>query len=359
MKINSRLEKWQQAGLISADQSARILQYEKENQPQYAYYGFMGLGAIAIAIGIISLIAFNWNNISDAAKLSLDFVLLCATGAGIYVTEKNSKPIIAQILVIVFLGLILGSIGLISQIFHTGGELHQALFLFSVLSLPLILILPGRLAIHIWYLLFVTAAFSYWNDHIPTVLAVLPAGFLSISLGLANTKQFELHSKTASIWAAVFYGVGTIIVSTSIFDYNQPDNRWLSILHLLALFVPMLLSFLYFKKLSKSVVFLSIALLIYTLFLWPGFVKSSSDFIIALMFVVVWLFFGLSIEHRRLFEVCLIGMGIRFLVVYFQILGDLALTGFGLIASGILILVSVWLYTKFRESFIKGISQWI
>ena len=41
-------------------------------------------------------------------------------------------------------------------------------------------------------------------------------------------------------------------------------------------------------------------------------------------------------------------IGLRFLIVYFQVIGDLAMTGFGLVISGVVILLSVWGYNKYK-----------
>lgn len=367
VKISNHLEKWVNAGLISSDQQAKILDYENQNQSRYAYYGFLGLGAIAIAIGIISVIAFNWNHISDGVKLGADFVLLCLLGGGIFVSFRAQKLAITQILNVVFFGFILGSIGLISQIFHTGGELYQALTLFLILTLPLMLILGKRLAVHLWYLIAVVAVIDYWSSFLSTVFILVPAIFATISLGFGLIKRFEVHSKAAMPWAVVFYAIGTIVASGSILSEGDEAQLQTQLIALFSFVVPVALSFLYFRSqqrpIFKSIIFLVLALLFYTVFLWPQFAKVvASDFILALMFIIIWIcfaFFALTIEQRRLFELCLIGVGIRFLVVYFQILGDLAITGFGLILSGLIILGCVWVYAKYRESIMKGLSRWI
>ena len=55
-----------------------------------------------------------------------------------------------------------------------------------------------------------------------------------------------------------------------------------------------------------------------------------------------------SVQQRKLFQFLLFVVGVRFLILYFQAFGGLALTGFGLIMSGVLIISMVVYWNKYR-----------
>ncbi len=362
MKLAERLSRWQEAGLITDDQVQKILAYEKSSRPSYALYGFLGLGALAIAIGIVSLIAYNWDDLSDAMKLGADFTLLLLVGAAIVFTAITGRQALSQIALVVFLGLILGSIGLISQIFHTDGELYEALFLWLAITLPLVVIAGRRLSIHLWYagLLAMMSDYLLGSDREALIyFALMPALFATIGLASRFHGHFDLHRRAALPWAGALYAAGTVAASLMVGEDGFGASLYTPLLVSVA--VPIVLSFVTGLTKKQSIAF-SVAVLMYALFLSPDFLRLDSDFLAAVLFTGIWLafsFFALATEHRRLFELCLVGVGIRFLVVYFQILGDLASTGLGLIGSGILILVSVWLYIRFREPIMRGVGRWI
>jgi len=75
-KILKKITIWKEAGLISDEQFNSIRQFEEANAPKnLAAYTIISLGAIVICIGIISLIASNWEDLGDGVKLLLDFLI--------------------------------------------------------------------------------------------------------------------------------------------------------------------------------------------------------------------------------------------------------------------------------------------
>lgn len=368
MKLKEGLSRWQKAGLITEAQVQEILDYEQGHRPSYALYGFLGLGTLAIAIGIVSLIAFNWDEISGAVKLGVDFALLVIIGASIFFTAMTGRQVLSQIAVVIYFGLILGSIGLISQIYHIGGELHEALRLWTGVTLPLVLVHGGRLPVHLWFAGLLAMSMDYLihtGGDFLIFFAATPAFFATIALLCRFHGHFEVHRRAAIPWAGALYAVGTIAASFFVGEKSLSESSSRSLLYtalIVSSLLPIGLSFVAPGLTKKQSVFFSLAVALYTLFLSPQFLLMDSDFLAAVLFIAVWLFFAffaLATEHHRLFELCLIGTGIRFLVIYFQVLGDLAATGVGLIMSGFTILGAVWLYIKIREPLMKGISRWI
>lgn len=78
---------------------------------------------------------------------------------------------------------------------------------------------------------------------------------------------------------------------------------------------------------------------------WNFFVFLIPSF----LFVFFWLGIASAFRsHKRIFDLSLAIIGIRFLYFYFDLLGSLTYTGFGLIISGLLIIGCTIGYLKFK-----------
>jgi hypothetical protein len=74
---------------------------------------------------------------------------------------------------------------------------------------------------------------------------------------------------------------------------------------------------------------------------------------IATLLLLSFLFAVLS--YQRLFNLCVNLIGLRFLIIYFQVFGSLATTGIGLIVSGLIIIGAVVVWYKSR----KKVQAWL
>lgn len=83
MKLAKKLSEWEQIKLIDEKQKSAILAYESRQGKTAAVY-FERFGRFCIGLGILSLIASNWQEIPDSLKLSADILLLGLTAVGAY-----------------------------------------------------------------------------------------------------------------------------------------------------------------------------------------------------------------------------------------------------------------------------------
>lgn len=154
MKLPAKLAQWQQAGIIDSEIAARILAHEARAQAQaggrpYLLYAVLGLGALSLCIGLISVVAANWDGIPAGAKLALDLLLLLGLAGGLYrkvragAPEDEETSWLRELLVFLYYGAVLASIGLVGQIYQLGGKIEQALLLWTGVTAPLVL-LYGR-----------------------------------------------------------------------------------------------------------------------------------------------------------------------------------------------------------------------
>lgn len=85
MFLERKLKRWVDAGLITEPTKADIVSFENQSSKSSALYGVLGIGAISIVIGIISIIAANWHNISKEMKLLANFIWLTSLAIGIFI----------------------------------------------------------------------------------------------------------------------------------------------------------------------------------------------------------------------------------------------------------------------------------
>ena len=93
LSLSKKLEEWVNQHLISAQTAAAIISYEKNKSSTHKMlWGFILLGIAVIGIGIIAVVAANWNNISPFIKLSIAFFGLIMLSGSIYFLINELLP---------------------------------------------------------------------------------------------------------------------------------------------------------------------------------------------------------------------------------------------------------------------------
>jgi uncharacterized membrane protein len=369
--LKKKLHDWVAKDLLTTEQSQKILAYEEENEgSSWALMGFLILGAVVIGIGIISLIAANWHLTPPWLKLAGNFsfhFFLVFLGFKFWREEKWGY--FELVLVLIFM-LSLASIGLISQIFHTGGKLYQALQFWSIITFGLFLLSRHKFLPYLWaFTFFGTLSFSLfeaqWLREIfyksePSLFLLLPLiSFMSAVLfrhlagDTIQTKALRFTAVLMGCCSILFMEQVTKFIRLDSLDYNLTAYLPSYILGLLALLS------ISFNKNYKSVqkVLLASILAIYFLPLHLShffYVASFLMSFISISFFIALALFMITIQERRLFSVFINIVGLRFLFLYFQAFGGLAYTGFGLIISGVLMISAVILWKKN----LKKITAW-
>src|SRR5690606_9578651 len=124
MRLSGKLARWQHAGLLSAEQSAAILDYERRTHVGWQG-GLAFLGVFAIVIGVLAVVASNWQAIPPWWKLGAHLALNALVALG--VLRRWERPVIAQLCLLAWYGLTLSFIGLMGQVFHLAGSTAEAL----------------------------------------------------------------------------------------------------------------------------------------------------------------------------------------------------------------------------------------
>ncbi|HRH68558.1 MAG TPA: DUF2157 domain-containing protein [Flavobacteriales bacterium] len=159
-KLSQALPELVRDGLISADQAERIkARYATvdEQSSNRMLLVFAVLGSLLVGLGIILIIAHNWDDLSRGTRTVIAFLpVLLGQGLVLYTLRKKADVSAWRegSAVLLACGLC-AAVALISQIYHISGNLEGYLFTCSLLILPL-LYLPGSFTVALGYLGMIT-----------------------------------------------------------------------------------------------------------------------------------------------------------------------------------------------------------
>jgi len=80
---------WHQAGLIDADTRDRLLAFEAAHARPLALWAVFGIGALAIGLGLVSVVAANWQDIPAQLRLAVHLALIAGMLAALLLREAN------------------------------------------------------------------------------------------------------------------------------------------------------------------------------------------------------------------------------------------------------------------------------
>jgi uncharacterized membrane protein len=76
VNLPKRLQLWREHNVISEDDVSKILEFERSHGTRsWVGFGVAGIGVTAFITGVISIIASNWQDLSDALKIAGYFIL--------------------------------------------------------------------------------------------------------------------------------------------------------------------------------------------------------------------------------------------------------------------------------------------
>ncbi|WP_111707259.1 DUF2157 domain-containing protein [Lutibacter citreus] len=192
MNISKDLKELVEANVISEDIAGNIQAFynKKENtSPNKLFIVFGILGALLVGLGIILILAHNWDNLSRLTKTVIAFIplvigqLLC----GFTLLKKNNNTTwIESSSVFLFFG-VGASISLISQIYNIPGNITSFTITWMLLCLPLVYLMKSN-SIGFLYIIGITfyaCKIGYWTyPHVETyvywllLLLILPNYYL-------------------------------------------------------------------------------------------------------------------------------------------------------------------------------------
>jgi len=139
--LHARVDDWAAKGLITGAQAEAIradLAREADASRAAPFTILASLGGLCVALGIILVIAYNWEKFHRGWKLG-GFLVLVAATAEAYARIAAARATVAKAAVaLLWLMLPLAGIGLWAQVYQLSGDGFRPLLVWLILSLPLV-----------------------------------------------------------------------------------------------------------------------------------------------------------------------------------------------------------------------------
>ncbi len=367
-----KLRAWREAGLIDESAVARIIEWERQHERPLGLWAAIGIGALAIGLGVISVAAANWEAVPGALRLAIHLALIGAlTGyialRGDRLERDHPWGLEAALFLLGMLGL--AFFGHIGQVYQTSSPLWQPTALWLALFAPLLL-LRGQswLAAALLFLPLLLAVWDFaWTIDSPLVRREGPPdrmGALATALPVLIAPAaawMRMRSPRAALWErleefALAYAVGgasvvCLAASIAAFGPDGPTFPGLTIRAGTALAAAGLLALSRPTRSGNATAMILAAAGIAVFLAYP---VSGTQLAPGLLFMALWVAIAtcaLFASWRGLFQLAVAVVALRLIVLSFELATDLLTSGFGLILAGVLILAVAWGAVKITRRF--------
>ncbi len=366
-----RARRWEKASLITPEQAKAIIAFERERQGKRFLRGLMALALFAIGTGVLSIVASNWVHTPGAVKIGAHFLLNAIAAVTMWKAARDNNKWWREGATLLFLILNLTLIALIGQVFQLGGSWSHALALWMLISSPAVFVygesfinaLPwtiGALAAIGFNLFDVLKDMSDLNGFLGALAASLFTPLILMAGGM-NIKLTSVRPQ----WSVVLFRIGALILASSatlasFWWYGDTSELHKTLAStgsfgtgyaemLAVCFSAFLAAWAWFRLSHRggkidvtglAFVIGSLVSSILPLVLMAG----EHHFLGAIHFVIYWAFLGV-IGHRLGYEQLVSNaislITLRIIIVYIELFGGLFTTGVGLIAGGVLLLLTL------------------
>ncbi|MEE4350617.1 MAG: DUF2157 domain-containing protein [Pacificimonas sp.] len=356
MGMEDRIELWERAGVIDTAAAARIRAFEAERARPLWLWSIAALGGLAIALGIVALIAANWATIPDGLKLAVHMALLIGAGALVWRARQQDQLWTGEIALIVFTALIVGGLGLQAQIYQLTGDIWRLFATWLVLAAPTLLLagrtrVSGYLLAGVASLAVVSAAMamdgSVATERLVQGLAAATPWIL-VAVSSLRADPFGQGLRKAGLAALLLFA--SFIHLTWAGEISSTDaSRNLIRLLPVGLAVAAAIFGLHRRPVFGPALALplllgtAIAVALATVVPHPDAIIPR--FIGALIFAAMWIWIAIAAaraDWSGLYRLAVAALAIRLFLVYFELFGSQATTGLGLIVAGFLLIGLAW-----------------
>lgn len=371
-----KLKSWVEAGLIDTATAERIDAWEASHSRPIALWALIGLGALAIGLGLISVVAANWDAIPGQFRLSVHFLIMIAVAAVIWWRAQNIPPetdYFHDALLFIFGALTLTFFGHVGQVYQTTSPLWQPLLAWTLLLSPLLL-LSGRSwpAAALWMAGVVVTSIAHASVHgfgysfgtnyldpeYPVtywgLIATPPmfaAALAAWARGKSKRKEFwRLVEQLAII--VIISGISFAIILRVWPEAGEGNEVMTALFHAAALGVLALA--IYAARQTKSGRATAGILLVAAVMHVIAVLGAGTHIIPALAFMLLWASIALAsvrAEWRVIFQIAIALLALRLIILSFELAYDLLFNGIGLIMAGIATLSIAWLAVRVSRKY--------
>jgi uncharacterized membrane protein len=365
MNLDARLAAWREAALVTEEQARAIREFEEKrrgNSRTWVVGALGALGGLAIAAGLVSLVASNWERIAPGVKLAAAFALLAGCLAAAYACSRDGRTLASDLFLFAHGGISLALIGLVSQVYHLSGAPWRALALATAIAIPAAAIsdralssdLAVAFALATVWLVVEKSAYAILRGF-GAALVWAAAGAVLLFLAEAVRRVHPAATRALRRWGgAVLFAVSIAAAFAWSIDWGR--GTLLAVGALCAVLAAAWIARLAWKRQGPLVV---AALALTFLILGPSalsHVRSSEAglrFIGFALFCTAGVAFAMGAAQagsRRLTNLFTLAVAGRVLLLFVEVLKSLALTGVGLLLTGVVFCAIAWGWWKLHDA---------
>ena len=358
-----KLSAWVAAGLIDEASAARIRDYESAHSRPLALWSLIGIGALAIGLGLISIVAANWDDIPGLVRLSVHMLLMVALAAYMAIKQStiaNEYFYDAMIFILGALGLIF--LGHLGQVYQTSSPLWQPLALWMILFSPVMLLMGRGWPVA---LMWVTGLIGTTLAHIDYSVDLIPRNTLSVAyraliisppiIAVVMATYVRVQHQRPDFWRRVVQlslsciiggtSIATIAGTSALVQYGSTNQSDVSVGLIQSLLLFVGAGVICAMQRSAATMIAAHLLAISGVILVGVAFIGQSDIAAAILFMLLWsgvAASALMAGVRWLFQVAIGFIALRLIVLSFELANDLLGSGIGLILVGIFTLGIAW-----------------
>ncbi|PAX09399.1 DUF2157 domain-containing protein [Sphingomonas lenta] len=362
MRLGAKLDEWQAAGLIDGDAAAAIRAHEDGRHRPVALFAVAGLGALALGLGVLLVVAANWDALPAWSKLAAHLFFLALAGAAALHFTRNDRVGAGEVSLFLLGALTLAGIALHSQVYQLTGPLWQALAWWTLMVSPALLLLGRtRLTAYGYGGMLVALAIAYVTEREADVLGGNLAAALPSALVLIGLVRSGGERRKAFHDALLELGVVLALLGASLaqlgwtFGVDRDDAGDWAVRLPLAVALAALVGALAFwlRSRSEAVLLATVvsgsAMAAALALALPHGSGPLERFFGALVYLALWGAVAAAATRagwRRLFGVAVAAAALRLFLIYFELFYSLAFTGVGLIVAGVLLIALTWGWSR-------------
>ncbi len=367
-----KLKAWEAAGLIDSATAGRIREWEAAHQRPLGLWALFGIAALAIGLGLISLVAANWDEIAGEVRLGIHFALLAGLAGWLWFKRSTHEALdeaLDEALLFIVGALGLTFFGHIGQVYQTSSPLWQPLALWLVLFTPLLLGF-GRswLAAAGWFAVFAGMTLSLVSHLVETGgdnrpdfvlgllggLPVLATALGAWQRGRSSRPEFWRRIEQVALIYAVL-GASYLLIISAFHDSFGPNDGVPLAAHFGMAIVGVVTAGAVWKlRPGASGTAVAAILAVASGLILLSEATLGSDIIAALLFMTLWAAIATASLHggwRAVFQVATAVIALRLIVLSFELASDLLGSGIGLILAGLFTLAVAWIAVRVSKRY--------
>jgi uncharacterized membrane protein len=375
--LDSAIDRWTEANLISPDTATRIRTFEAERAPatgsRWQVLVALAAGGVMLAAGVLLFVAAHWDTISPSSRFSLVLLLVAAFHvAGALVAQRF--PALSVALHGIGTAALGAGIFLAGQVFNLAEHWPGGVMLWALGAVIGYAILRdwlqatlASLLVPAWLLSEWSEAINFYrNDYRAPAVGTLLLAIAYLLLPIKNKKDYTARALTLIGAVALIPATLTVVESARVhlYTWNQAvPSSMQAIGWSLAIILPLALA-AWTRKTGAWMNLVALALAIGLAFsraeketlaayAWDQF----ASYIICLLGAFGLVMWGIRERRTSGINVGLIGFAVTVMTFYFSNVMDKLGRSVALMGFGLILLVVAWGLEKTRKKLIARMAQ--